>query len=55
MNSRRSTHWMVKIPGEVYANDLRFERALNEREVREYLRKYYNVDRLWNGLEVWIA
>lgn len=54
MNYRRSTHWMVHIPGEVYGNDLRFERSLNEIEVRQYLREYYDVKRLWRGLEVWI-
>ena len=54
MNYRRSKHWMVHIPGQVYGNDLRFERSLNEIEVRQYLREYYGVKRLWSGLEVWI-
>ena len=54
MDYRRSTHWMVRLPGEVYANDLWFERPLNEPEVREYLRDYFHVNRLSRGVEVWI-
>ena len=52
--AQRSTHWMVKLPGEVYANDLEFKKPLNEPEVREYLREYYNVKKMFKGTEVWI-
>lgn len=51
----KSTHWMVHYPGEAYANDLRFKRPLDEREVREHLREHHGVKRLWNGVELWIA
>ena len=49
----RSAHWSVHYPGEVYANDLRFNKPLNESEVRAYLRDFHKVERLSNGLEVW--
>lgn len=53
MNYKRSKHWSVHYPGEVYANDLRFNAALNEIEVRKYLRDLHKTTRLSNGLEVW--
>lgn len=40
--------------GEFYSNSLEFHTKLNEREVRQYLREYHDVDRLWNGTELWI-
>ncbi|MBN2488760.1 MAG: hypothetical protein JXA98_07005 [Methanosarcinaceae archaeon] len=51
----KSTHWMVHLPGEVYANDLWFFCPLNETEVRAYLRDWHDVKRLWNGTEVYVA
>lgn len=51
----KSTHWHVLLPGECYSNDLRFKVPLNETEVRQYLRDYHEVERLWNGTQIWIA
>lgn len=50
-----SSHWMVHYPGEVYANDLRFNKPASKREVLDYLRRFHNVKRLTRGTEVWIA
>jgi|GEM_PF-5230756 len=51
---RKSTHWCVKLPGEVYANDIRFEKPEDERAAREYMRQYLlGVKRLPNGTQFW--
>lgn len=53
--TERSTHWMVHYPGEVYANDIRFETPMNEQGVRANEREILEVKRLPNGIEFWIA
>ena len=50
----KSKHWNILYPGACFSNDLRFEVELNEHEVREYLREYHNIKRLWNNTQIWI-
>jgi len=49
----KNRKWFVFLPGEVYANDYRFERPVTEREVREYVRERLGVERLPRGTQVW--
>lgn len=51
---RKSTQWWVKIPGEVYANDIRFKEPVDERAAREYMRQWLQVKRLPKGIQFWI-
>lgn len=49
----KSAHWRVHYSFYFYAMDLRFTRALNQGEVRAYLREYHSIKRLSNGTEVY--
>jgi len=53
--TRRSTHWKVHYPGEVYANDIRLETLMNEQEVRANEREILGVKKLPDEMEFWIA
>lgn len=51
--SQKSDHWMVKLPGEVYANDLRFTQPVGIEEAKQAMRDRLKVKRLPRGTEFW--
>jgi len=55
MTNKRSTHWKVHYPGEIYANDIRLDIPMNEREVRANEREILKVKKLPYEMEFWIA
>jgi hypothetical protein len=52
----KSWNWYIKFPCDAYAmGPIGFGKPVSERKVREYARKWANVNRLPNGFECWRA
>ena len=51
----KSEHWYFKIPGEVYAIDIRFKAPVSIVRAKEKIREYLKVKRLPRGIEIWVG
>lgn len=51
----KALRWHYHAPGMVYAVDFRFQRPVDEAEVRRYVREYLGLRRLPTGSAVWPA
>ena len=50
----KSKRWYIKWPGDVYAQGpVNLQTALNEKDLREYIRYIHNLKRLPRGFECW--